>query len=128
MDPFSRLTAVMSALALNALSAQAAEFDPEIAYNNHCRKCHSTKEGDNRLGPTLYGIVGAKAGQVPGFSAYSGGLAGITWDEAMLDKFIADPASVASSTNMIYPPVKDPAERKAIIEFLKRTGDKAQAP
>ena len=119
MVRIASLSGFMSALLLSA-SAGAAEVDGEVAYNNHCRKCHSLKRGDNRLGPSLFGIVGAKAGQVEGFSNYSGGLTGITWDEAILDKFIADPASVASSTNMIYPPVADPAERKAIIEHLKK--------
>jgi len=104
-------------------AAQAAADEPgEIIFNNHCRKCHTVKQGDNRLAPSLYGIVGKKAGQVEGFKGYSGGLEGITWDEATLDKFIADPASVASNTNMIYPPVTDAAERKKIIEFLKQSG------
>ena len=100
----------------------AAEESGEISFNNHCRKCHTIKQGDNRLAPSLYGIVGKKAGQVEGFKGYSGGLEGITWDEATLDKFIADPASVASNTNMIYPPVADPEERKKIIEFLTQSG------
>jgi cytochrome c len=69
----------MSALVSSA-SAGAAEVDGEVAYNNHCRKCHSLKPGDNRLGPSLFGIVGAKGGQVEGFSNYSGGLSGITWE------------------------------------------------
>ena len=28
------------------------------AFNNACRTCHMVKEGDNRLGPNLYKIVG----------------------------------------------------------------------
>jgi hypothetical protein len=30
-------------------------------FNNLCRTCHSTKEGDNRLGPHLHRIIGRKA-------------------------------------------------------------------
>lgn len=95
--------------------------DPgQIAFNTNCRQCHSMKEGDNRLGSSLYNIFGAKAGQVKGFANYSGSLQeNITWDEATLDKFIADPVSVAPNTNMIYPGVPDAAERKKIIEFLR---------
>ena len=47
------------------------------------------------------------------------GLSGPVWDEVTLDRFIADPASISPSTYMIYPLVKDRAERKKIIEFLK---------
>ncbi len=102
--------------------ATAEDDDRKIAFDNHCRTCHSLKKGDNRLGPSLYGILGAKAGQVDGYDAYSGTLGGFTWDEATLDKFIANPVSISTSTNMIYPPVADAATRKKIIEFIKSLG------
>lgn len=110
----------LSALLLAILSGHAAADMAEnrTAFNNHCRMCHSIKPGDNRLGPTMYGIFGAQAGRVAGFRGYSGGLSGLVWDEVTLDRFIADPASISPNTNMIYPPVKDPVERKKIINFL----------
>jgi cytochrome c len=67
----------------------------------------------------MHGIFGAEAGQVKGFNGYSGGLNGLVWDEVTLNRFIADPASVSSNTNMIFPPVQDAEERKKIIRFLK---------
>lgn len=83
-----------------AIGTLAADADGKIAFN-HCRTRHSPRPGDNRLGPSMYGIFGAEAGKVPGFRGYSGGLSGFNWDEAMLDKFIANPTSVSTSTNMI---------------------------
>lgn len=117
----SRLTVLALLLVSFAYSgvASAGDDDRKLSFNNHCRTCHSFKSGDNRLGPSMYGIFGAKAGQVEGYRGYSGSLTDITWDEATLDKFIANPASVSTSTNMIFPPVADAAERKKIIEFLK---------
>jgi len=97
----------------------AGDDKNKIAFNTHCRMCHSTKPHDNRLGPTMYGIFGAEAGQVEGYGGYSGGLKGLVWDQVTLDRFIADPQSVSPNTNMIYPPVRDAEERKKIIEFLK---------
>jgi cytochrome c len=91
----------------------------QIEFNNHCRNCHSTRNGDNRLGPTLYGIFDSRAGQNPDYRNYSGGLAGLIWDEATLDRFIASPSSVSPSTTMIYPPVVDPKVRQKIIAYLK---------
>lgn len=93
----------------------------QVAFNTHCRNCHSVEPGDNRLGPTLHGIVGAKAGQVKGFGNYSGSLtADMTWDEATIDKFIANPTAMAPNTTMKpFGGVPDPAQRKLIIEFLK---------
>jgi cytochrome c len=99
----------------------AAE-EAQVAFNTHCRTCHSTKEGDNRLGPSLHNIYGSKAGASAGYSNYSQGLtsSGITWDEANLNKFIENPDQVVSSNNMKpYKGIGDEAVRKQIIEFLK---------
>ena len=119
----SRVTMPAVCLAALCVAGVAKAGDEgELAFNKHCRNCHTYKEGDNRLAPSLHGIVGAPGGQVEGYGKYSGALDGITWDEATLDKFIADPQAVAPGTNMSYPPVHDAAERKKIIEFLKSTG------
>ena len=31
-----------------------------------CHACHSLEEGKNRMGPSLYGLAGRKAGTAPG--------------------------------------------------------------
>lgn len=101
-------------------AAAAEEAGPE-AFNNNCRTCHSWKEDDNRLGPNLHGIIGRKAGAAEGF-AYSGAVksSGITWDEASLDKFIANPNGFLPNNNMKpFTGVGDAATRKKIIDFLK---------
>ena len=65
------------------------------AFNNACRTCHMVKEGDNRLGPNLYKIVGRKAGSLPDY-AFSSAMkeADFVWDEEKLDRFIAKPDEV----------------------------------
>ena len=117
---------VFSTLALlasfaSALAAEEQGDDGQVAYNNACRTCHSFKEGDNRLGPTLHGVVGRKAGSVEGF-AFSPAMksAGITWDEANLDKFIANPEAVVNGNGMKpFGGVADAGERKKIVDYLK---------
>ena len=94
----------------------------ELAFNNNCRTCHSTKLGDNRLGPSLAHVVGARSGSQSGYPNYSQAMktAGITWDEKSLDRFIANPDNVVPNNNMKpFKGVPDPAVRKAIIEHLK---------
>jgi cytochrome c len=93
----------------------------QLAFNNKCRMCHSSDPGDNRLGPSLGGVVGRTAGSVSGF-AYSQSMknAGVTWDEATLDKFITDPGSVVPGNRMKpYTGIDDAEVRSAIISFLK---------
>ena len=77
---------------------------------------------DNRLGPSLYGVIGRKAGSLESF-AYSESLkdSGVTWDEPTLDKWIANPGAVIPG-NQMSPPyggVADAAIRKRIIAYLK---------
>ena len=104
-----------------ALAAEEQGDDGQVAYNNACRTCHSFKEGDNRLGPTLHGIVGRKAGSVEGFQFTSAmKSSGITWDEANLDKFIANPEAVVNGNGMKpFGGVADAGERKKIVDYLK---------
>jgi cytochrome c len=47
----------------------------QLIFNNACRTCHTTKEGDNRLGPNLHNIIGRKAGSLPSFG-YSSAMKG----------------------------------------------------
>lgn len=125
MQPRLILKSVLPLIAglLAAPTLALADDDLELAFNNHCRECHSALKGDNRLGPTLYGVVGRKAASVPTYGNYSPALmdSGITWTEDMLDQWIANPSAVASGNNMQppYPGVADPAERAKIIAYLK---------
>jgi cytochrome c len=105
------------------LPAHAEDDDLELSFNDHCRECHSFVKNDNRLGPSLYGVVGRKAGVEPGYG-YTDSLksSGITWDEATLDKWIADPGAVIPGNGMSppYSGLTDAAIRKKIIAFLKK--------
>jgi cytochrome c len=95
--------------------------DNQMAFNNACRTCHSFKEGDNRLGPSLHGIVGRKSGTLEGF-AFSSAMksADIVWDEQTLDKFIANPDQVVSGNGMKpYTGISDAKQRGDIIAYLK---------
>ena len=117
--------AAFSALSLLASLAPVAAAPEEsdegqVAFNNSCRTCHSFKAGDNRLGPTLHGVVGRKAGSVEGF-AFSPAMkgSGVTWDAATLDKFISDPNQVVSGNKMQpFGGVADAGERKKIVDYL----------
>ena len=102
--------------------AAAGAGSGQAAFNNHCRTCHSIKKGDDRLGPSLGGIFGAKAGAGTGYANYSQAMrsAGVTWNEATLDRFIADPEAVIPNNNMKpFKGIPDAAVRKAIVDYLK---------
>jgi cytochrome c len=95
----------------------AATNEPPAAFFQ-CRSCHSVEPGKNGIGPTLHGIVGTKAGEVPGF-AFSPALkqSGITWDRATLEQWLAGPTKMVPGTRMVIA-VPDPVKRKEIIDYL----------
>ena len=123
--PELRATA-FSALSLLASLAPVAAAPEEtdegkVAFNNSCRTCHSFKAGDNRLGPSLHGIVGRKAGSMEGF-AFSSAMksSGITWDASNLDQFIENPDKVVHGNGMKpFGGIADAAERSKIVNYLK---------
>ena len=93
--------------------------DPQTAVAA-CTSCHSLKPGEpSRAGPNLAGVVGRKAGAVPGF-AYSPAMSasGVVWDHETLDRFLANPSAAMPGTRMSFAGVPDPAKRAAIIEYL----------
>jgi cytochrome c len=92
--------------------------DGKEVFEKRCTGCHSMDA--NKTGPRLRAIYGKKAGSVPSYT-YSDPLkkSGIVWDSKTLDEWLTDPDRMVPDNDMSFQ-VKDPAERAAIIEFLKR--------
>jgi cytochrome c len=84
-----------------------------------CSTCHAVKEGENKVGPSLYGVVGRKAGSVEGF-AYSEANkgSGKTWDEATLYEYLENPQGYIPGTKMAFAGLKKPQERADVIAYL----------
>lgn len=112
-----RSAAITLGLTLLAGSAGAAgdATKGEALYQAQCAMCHAPESG---AAPSLVGVVGRKAGTLPGF-AYSNAMkaSGITWTPAELDAFLTDPAKKVPGTMMMIPG-PEPAERTDIIAYL----------
>ncbi|MCP3379463.1 MULTISPECIES: cytochrome c family protein [unclassified Bradyrhizobium] len=82
-----------------------------------CADCHSIAE--NGVGPMHKGVVGRKAGSVPGYD-YSPDLknSGIVWTEENLDKWLTGPQAMVPETKMFFD-VPDAQDRADIIAYLK---------
>ena len=117
----SGIACVLSSLSALPQAPQGTDgVSGQQAFNNACRTCHIVREGDNRLGPNLHGIVGRKAGSLPDY-AFSSAMkeAGFVWDAEKLDRFIANPDEVVPGNNMKpYGGLPSSEERKKIIAFL----------
>ena len=109
---------------LLACAAAAQDDAGQLMFNNACRTCHVVKQGDNRLGPNLYRIIGRLAGSVDGY-AYSSAFenAGFVWDEENLDRFIANPEQAVPGNNMKpFGGISSKEDRAKIIGFLRAQG------
>lgn len=85
-----------------------------------CQACHAVVEGQNRVGPSLYGIIGSPAGAVDGFN-YSPAVmnSNITWTEDVLFAYLETPQEYLPGTRMFFPGVAKPQDRADIIAYLK---------
>jgi cytochrome c len=80
------------------------------------------KEGDNRLGPNLHGIIGRKSGSLQNY-AYSESMAksDLVWDKPTLDRFIANPnAVVRGNTMQPYGGMPSAEDRVRLIAYLEQ--------
>ena len=77
------------------------------------------QRGQDGIGPSLAGVVGRRAGTLPGHSfspAMQG--AGLTWTEANLRRYLADPNAVVPGT-LMPPPGLSAAQVNEVVNYLK---------
>jgi len=86
-----------------------------------CLACHVTADGTTHgIGPNLRNVFGRKVAGARGYQ-YSGALRRVdgTWDEELLDKFLANPQAFAPGMKMEMQAVPDATERRQAIEYLR---------
>jgi cytochrome c len=91
----------------------------QAIFTSQCGICHAKQAGRNMTGPSLFDIVGRKAGQVPGFHySEANKTSGLVWDIATLDRYLTSPKDVVTHTTMGYPGLKDAEKRANLIAYL----------
>lgn len=88
-----------------------------------CKACHSTEDGQNGTGPTLYGVVDRAVGSVAGYG-YSGKLVAVAseWTPENLNGFLENPKQFAPGTKMSYRGMSDVEDRANLIAWLNTIG------
>lgn len=113
-------TLAAAAFSLSAHAQTAGDAEKGKSVFRQCTVCHSAKPGENRVGPSLAGVVGRKAGEAPAFN-YSKAVkdSGLVWDEKTLSEYLEHPQKTIKGTRMAFPGLKNPKDRADVIAYLK---------
>src|SRR6266700_3811853 len=103
--PILKMAALVAfvCLGVNAGRAAGDAANGKAAFVRQCAICHTVdKDGPNRFGPNLFGILGQKAGSVPGFMYSRAFKAAASWDwnEDLVAGWIGAPGAMVPGTAM----------------------------
>ncbi len=114
--------ALIAGIAMGAGAAQAADAAAGKDVFKQCMACHTTEQGKNKVGPSLFGVVDRPAGKVDGFK-YSKPMqekaaGGLVWTPENLKAYITAPKEVVPGGTMAFAGIKDPAKVDDLIAYL----------
>ncbi len=112
-------TALAVAMVAAAGSAQAGDAAAGKKVFKQCAACHTVKEGKNRVGPSLYGVIGRESGSAPKFR-YSKAMKalGITWTEGNIAKYLMDPKGFVPKNKMAFNGLTDQKDIADVLAYI----------
>lgn len=108
---------------------QTASVDQGSKVAKKCAACHTfEKDGPNRVGPNLYGIVGDHRGEGRNGFNFSAAMKakGGAWTFDELNKFLANPKGYIPGTAMSFAGIPNDKERADLIAYLNKNSDKPE--
>jgi len=120
----------ISMFVMGSASAIAGDATKGKKVFNKCKACHSPVQGVNRIGPSLFGVVGRQCGSVPKArhsSVYKAACAKapFAWDEDKLATYLTDPSKYLSAIagekkrSTMTLKLRKPKDRADVIAYLK---------
>jgi len=113
------LSAVITILAAATPALAAGDVEAGKVVFKKCAVCHAVEAGKNKIGPSLWGVVGRKSASIEGFS-YSTAMkaADKVWDDPTLHAYLEAPAKMVVGTKMAFPGLKVEKDRDDVIAYL----------
>jgi cytochrome c len=118
--------AAAAAPSIDTLFASADLAKGQAVFAQQCASCHTIEKGGaSGVGPNLYGMIGAKEFDAPGFS-FSDAVkskAGGTWTADTMSDWLKNPQSYAPGTAMSFAGLKNDQTRADVIAYLNKNSD-----
>ena len=103
----------------------AASLEKGKKISKKCVSCHTFKKGEaHRIGPNLYGIIGASVGIKEGY-AYSKAMSsfGGNWNYEVISEFLYKPKKYVKGTKMNFIGLGKIQDRANLIMWLRENAD-----
>jgi cytochrome c len=115
-----------------AVAALVAKADPDEGAKDFriCAICHTiTKDGQNRIGPNLWGLFDRPMGTYPGF-AYSVAIKAkrTPWTDESMAAYLNNPRAYMRGTKMAYRGMSDAARIANVIAYMRTLSDRPTPP
>jgi cytochrome c len=114
----------VASVAVIALSAGTARAAGDVKAGEKvfkkCAVCHDIRAGKHKIGPSLHGVAGRKAGAASGYK-YSPATtkSGVTWTDENLDKYLEKPNNLIKGSRMAFTGLRSKKERDDVIAYIK---------
>jgi cytochrome c len=102
------------------VAAQAPNVEAgKVVFRQSCALCHAATPGRAIVGPSLFNVVGRRSGGELGYQySEANQTAGLTWDAATLDRYLADPRATIPGTKMAFAGIANEQNRRDLIAYL----------
>ena len=107
-----------------ALLASVSAADGEKVFKK-CAACHSiAKDGANKIGPALWGVLGRQAGSLTDYK-YSKAMSayGKSWSFEEMNGFLIKPKDWIKGTKMAFAGLKKEEDRASVILYMNANSD-----
>ena len=86
-----------------------------------CGICHAVEKDVSKIGPSLYGVFGRKAGSLESFPNYSDAIKStdIVWGDDTIRELLKAPRTYIPGTKMIFLGIKSDEEIDNLLAYLK---------